>query len=248
MVLTRRLGLKALVAWPLTTRAEPAEPTAAPGQLSWVAGDLPPFASNPAGGPQGFAHELAQLMAKRLGRPGGVAYYPWARAVRLAESGQSYGIFPLTRTQEREARFRWLVPLMTVRQVFVGRPSSGARDLAQLRRLRVGVLRGSPLIKTLQAERFEHIVEAKDYRELLRLLQLETIQAIYAGLPMLEASIPAHGFEREPFQVLLSLGEAPLYMAASLGVSEEEAALWQRAFRELEADGSVAKLRQRYFR
>jgi len=104
MLLSRRCLLIATAAWPGMARAAPA--------LEWVAGNLPPFAWESAGVPHGLAQDLAVAMAQRLGRPTQVTYLPWARAVRTVEQGDHYGIFPLARTPDREARFRWLVPLM----------------------------------------------------------------------------------------------------------------------------------------
>lgn len=216
--------------------------------LEWVAGDLPPFAWMSASGPQGYAHELALALAGRLGRPQTVSYVPWARAVKLAEEGDHVGVFPLARTPDREQRFRWLIPLMTVRYSFVGKLAVRTMDMAELRDARVGVLRGSPIIKNLQAERFSHVVDGKDYRELLRLLDLGTIQVIYAGAPMLEAAIDEYGYQRAQFTTHGSLGEATLYMGASLRLAEDEAQRWLRAYQQLDADGTVTRLRKRYFR
>lgn len=216
--------------------------------LQWVAGDLPPFAWIGNNGPQGYAHELAIRMAQRLGRPLQVSYYPWARAVKMAKEGESYGIFPLARTPDRESHYRWLIPLMAVKYAFVGRADGPALSLEQLRKQRIGVLRGSPIIRNLQAEQFTDIVEAKDYKDLLRLLQLKAITAIYAGAPMLNAAIDEYGFERSQFQLHTTLSEATLYMGASLKLSDAEAERWIRAYQQLQADGTVARLQQRYLR
>lgn len=216
--------------------------------LSWVAGDLPPFAWQGSRGPEGYAYELAQLMAERLGRRDAVAFFPWARAVRMVEIGEAGGVFPLARTPDREHRFRWLILLMHVRYNFVGMAGEPARGLESLRRARVGVLRGSPIIRNLQAERFSHVIEAKDYKDLLRMLRRGMLTAIYAGAPMLNAAIELNGYARVEFQTLGTLGEADLYMGASLQMAEAEAELWLAAYRQLVADGSVARLHQRYLK
>jgi polar amino acid transport system substrate-binding protein len=249
----RRLTLAAgLALAPLLTLTAGQAPASEPGTpdspLQWVAGDLPPFAWISTNGPQGYAHELAIRMAQRLGRPLHVSYYPWARAVKMAKEGDHYGIFPLARTPDREQQFRWLIPLMTVRYAFVGRAGKTPQTLDQLRSQRIGVLRGSPIIRNLQAERFSQIVEAKDYKDLLRLLQMDAITAIYAGAPMLQAAIDEYGFERGLFQTHTTLGEATLYMGASLKVSDAEAERWTKAYQQLQADGTVARLQQRYLR
>lgn len=214
--------------------------------MRWVAGDLPPFAWQGRQGPQGYAYELARLMAERLGRSPDIEFFPWARAVRHAESSENCGVFPLARTPDRERRFRWLILLSHVGYGLFGRADRPLLSLDALRPLRVGVLRGSPIIQNLRAERFSDLVEAKDYRDLLRMLRSELLDAVYAGEPMLLAAMDLNGHARSEFRLHLTLGEADLYMGCSLRVSEAEAQRWQQAYRQLQAEGIVAGLRQRY--
>jgi len=219
-----------------------------PEQLRWVAGDLPPFVWQGRQGPEGYAFELAQLMTQRLGRSDAVEFCPWARAVRMTEEAENLGVFPLARTPDREAKFRWLVLLRHVRYSFVGRAGDASLGIEQLRHARIGVLRGSPIIKNLQAEKFSTIVEAKDYKDLLRMLRSDMLAAIYAGAPMLQAAIEQYGYPRSDFKTHASLGEADLYMGTSLRLSDGEAERWLQAYQQLVADGTVARLQQRYFK
>lgn len=221
-------------------------PAEATPSLQWVAGDLPPFAWAAPDGPRGFAHELAATMAQRLGRPSSILYVPWARAVRMVEQGPAYGIFPLARTPDREARFQWLIPLMAVRYGLFTLATESRLELDQLRQLRVGVLRGSPIAANLRAENFRTIFEAKDYRDLLRLLRERGLDVVYAGTPMLEAAMDEYGHARALFVLQATIGEATLYMAASLHVDAAEAQRWVDAYRQLEEDGTVARIRKRY--
>jgi polar amino acid transport system substrate-binding protein len=116
-----------------------------------------------------------------------------------------------------------------------------------LRTVRVGVLRGSPIVRNLRAESFTTIVEGKDYRDLLRMLVGGSLDAVYAGAPMMDAAMVEYGYTRQQFMTHHSLGEARLYVAASLGLAPEEAQLWRKAYQQLEDDGSVERLRRRYF-
>lgn len=216
-------------------------------QLEWVAGDLPPFAWRAADGARGYAHELVLMLAQHMGRSTQVSYYPWARAVQLTERSDRVGIFPLARTPDREKRFQWLVPLTTVRYVFITPATARRLSLDDLRTVRVGVLRGSPIVRNLRAESFTTIVEGKDYRDLLRMLVGGSLDAVYAGAPMMDAAMVEYGYTRQQFMTHHSLGEARLYVAASLGLAPEEAQLWRKAYQQLEDDGSVERLRRRYF-
>ena len=244
--LRRHLWLCALALAPWAARADPA-PGGTVRPLQWVAGDLPPFAWRSSAGPRGYAQELVQLMGQRLGRDVDVDYFPWARAVQLTERSDNTGVFPLARTPDREARFQWLVPLMTVRYVFLTAAGERRLGLAELRTRRVGVLRGSPIVANLRAERFTTIIEGKDYKDLLRLLAERGLDAVYAGGPMLDAALAEYGYPAEQFTPQQSLGEARLYIAASPGLAPAEAQRWLQAYEKLVEDGSVERLRRRYF-
>ncbi|MDC8774031.1 substrate-binding periplasmic protein [Roseateles albus] len=222
--------------------------SASAAELEWLAGELPPFVWQTQGGPQGLAYELATQMSTKIGRPLSMTFYPWARAVRMAEGGPNYGVFPLARTPDREAQFKWLIPLAHVNYTFFGRSGSKVDldALAALRGQRVGVLRGSPIIKNLQAEKFRHIVQAKDYKELLRLLAEDMIAAAYAGEPMLRAAIDEFKFRPQDFRSGLNLKSAELYMASSLALDGAEEERWLQAYRDLQADGTVARLQKKY--
>lgn len=234
--------------------AMPAHATS-PDKLAWVAGDLPPFIWQTKDGPQGLAYELMALMAARIGRPVEVKFYPWARAVRMAQEEGHYGVFPLARTADREAQFKWLIPLAHVNYSFFGRAGNGRaqhqyqhdlHDLNALRASRVGVLRGSPIIKNLQAENFQNLILAKDYKDLLRLLSEGIVDAAYAGEPMLRAAIADSTHRPQDFRVGASLKSAELYMASSLSLDQVEAERWLQAYRELQKEGAVSRLQQKY--
>lgn len=225
-------------------------PAKADGGIEWLGGDLPPFIWKEGGSPRGYGVELIVAMAERQNRQAVVDFYPWARAVATARNGDRYGVLPLARTPDREAHFRWLIRLAHVDYTFFARHDGGiARqvdDLEALRTRRIGVLRGSPIIANLQAEHFTRIVSATNYAELLRLLDVGSIDAAYAGRPMMTAAIAQSGYPGKHFVTGVSLGDADLYIGTSLKLDAHEAERWLQAYRALLADGTVTRLRRKY--
>lgn len=216
-------------------------------KLQWLGGDLPPFVWQGSNGTQGYAHELLTLMAQKLGRKPEVAFYPWARAVKLTIEGDNYGVFPLARTPDRETQFRWLIPLAHVHySFFASSAANGPLGLEQLRTQKIVVLRGSPIIKNLQAQGFTQIIEAKDYRDMLRMVSMGVVVAAYAGAPMLQSAMQEFGFKQGDYRMVATLGDADLYMGTSLRLAPAEAQLWLDAYRALEQDGSVARLQKKF--
>lgn len=248
----RFAGLCLLTIGLLTARPLQAAETGA--ELQWLGGDLPPFVWREQGRAQGYAVELLNALDRKMGRHSTLSFYPWARAVQMAEAGPAYGIFPLTRSAEREGRFNWLIPLGQVRHVFLARtdpsaraPTERTRPLEELREAQVGLLRGSsPIITMLRSKGFTHIYEATDYQELLRLLSQHMIDYVYGGEPMLRASLANSPYSAGDFQFVAALGDATVYMGASAAVSAAEAQKWQQAYEALSKEGEVARLKEKY--
>jgi len=215
--------------------------------LHWVGGDLPPFVWQADGRGQGYAHDLALAMARRLGRPEQVQFFPWARAVKLTAEGEPYGVFPLARTPDREQGFRWLIPLQRVDYtLFVRAAAPPELGLESLKTHKVVVLRGSPIINNLRAAGFQQLTDATSYRDMLRMLDEGMVAAAYAGRPMLRAAMREAQLAPARYREVANLGEAVLYMACSLSIGAEEAQRWVEAHKALEADGTAARLRERY--
>ncbi len=224
---------------------------AAEGQIKWVSAELPPYLWLQHNVPQGYVYELITAMSAQLGRKPDLSIYPWVRAIKMTKEGQNYGVFPLDRTADRESSFKWLIHLGTAPNRFFGkRPGSVNIEnatLEQLRGLRVGIVRGSSLEKDLHAQNFRNIQYEKDYQSLLKLLQLGGLDAVYSGYAIMTSAIEEYGFRLEDFSTGLNMGSAELYMASSMNVSEDEERAWRNAYEVLQKDGTVQKLRKKYF-
>lgn len=221
--------------------------------VRWSAGNLPPFAWQEGNEAKGYACDLIAAMGRKLGRPVEIQFYPWARAVKLTLESSNVGIFPLARTPDREDSFAWLIPLAKVDWVFLelrrrhgNRSAQGEARVKELQAMRVGVMRGSPIINNLHVRDFRRIHEGKDYKELLRMLTLGQIDAIYAGRPMILASVSSAGLDEAGFHITGTLGEATIFVAASKGIGDAEANRWRAAYESLRSDGTVAQLQRQY--
>ncbi|MFZ6722161.1 substrate-binding periplasmic protein [Undibacterium sp. Ji49W] len=219
--------------------------------IRWVTAEFPPFIWLQKDVPQGYAYELIAAMSSQMGRQPDLTFYPWSRVIKMGREGKSYGLFPLARTPERETSFKWLVPLSKVNYTFfghrTGKISIEKASVEQLRGMRIGIMRGSSLERNLQAKNFRHIVYEKNYQDLLKMLSLGGIDAIYAGYPMLTSAIEEYGFRLDDFQTGINLGSADLYLASSLGLHEKEEKAWKIAYETLQKDGTVMKLKNKYF-
>lgn len=246
----QRLRLRALLAVPALvlapSRAGAAEALA---PLRVVTSDLPPFAIDGQPDRPGVLVELVEQLFKRCGQPVKVEFYPWARSLVAAGSHTRIAILPLTRTPERESQFQWLLKLYVQHFVFINRSGRPVIDsVAQARRLRLAVLRGSPNLSQLQRHGFdtERVVQASSVEDMLRLLEKDFVDAIYGGDVINMDKVRGSGRDPAAFQPGLMLESGEVWLAAGGGFGDADRQLLKEAHQALLREGAVDRLFRAY--
>lgn len=219
---------------------------AAPEPLRLLAADLPPYAVAQDADHPGALVELAQEMARRVGAPATLAFYPWQRALALTAVQPRTLVLPLTRTPEREAQFRWLVRLRRQDFVFVGRRGVDLRDPAALARRPVAVLRGSPHKRLLQSLHFAVVAECASVRECMRMVSTGVVDATYGGEDIHRHAARLDGRHEADFTFSPVFRSGDVWLAGSLDLGQDEGRAWRAAHEAMRADGTLARLLRRY--
>lgn len=217
--------------------------------LRVVTGDLPPFAVEGHPEAPGVLVELVEQVLVRSGQPVRAEFYPWARAMATASSQARVAILPLTRTPEREAQFQWLLKLYVQHFSFINRSSQHAvTDLAQARRLRLAVLRGSPNVAQLQRHGFDvrRAIQANSVEEMLRLLEKGLVDALFGGDLVCMDKVRSSGRNPADFQIGLLLESREVWLAGGKGFSEADGQRLREAHQALLREGVVERLFQAY--
>ena len=106
--------------------------------------ESPPYHYLENGKVAGVAADLLRAACARAKLSCNIEVLPWARAMALTRLKPNALLFSLVRTPERDASFIWLSPIVTEPVWLFGRPDSPAiQSLADLNRVRVGVVNGS---------------------------------------------------------------------------------------------------------
>lgn len=251
MVGRHSLGRTVLAMWlllPLLLGTLPAQADEA-ARLSIVTGDLPPYAIE--GQPQhpGLHVEVVEQLLKRTGNPVKVSFYPWARAIALAQHGPHTAILPLTRTPEREAQYTWLVKLDTQHFVFINRQGDKPiTTLEQARKLRIVVLRGSPNLAQLLGRQFNEaqIVQATKLEDMVRMVERGIVDALYGGNVINMEKIRATGRNPASFQTGILVESADMWLAGGKDFGEHEAGAWRLAYEAMAKDGALLRIYRSY--
>ena len=232
---------------PLPTRAAPA-PAPAPGRsLRIVTTHLPPLVVENNEAAPGALHELVTELCKRIARAPAIQFVPWKRAVFLAGGTRATAIFPLTRLPERERNFRWLAPLYDENYVFFAQRGRAfdVRQPANMTHLRVTLIRGSTLTAVLTGMGYQHIVEAASVDEVHRFLVAGIADAALGELSIVRNLLRSRA-ALDDFNVSTPVRRTAAWLAGSLDFSESDAAAFQRALKEMKADGTYFAILKRY--
>lgn len=73
----------------------------------------------------GIDAEVVAALFKRAGVPYTLTLrFPWSRLQQLAEKSPGFAVFSLSRTPEREPKYKWVGPLSEIQIVLLKRPDS----------------------------------------------------------------------------------------------------------------------------
>ena len=214
----------------------------------WVSGEVPPFLSRGANGPEGYAFELFQRVVKQAELSAELQFFPWARALLMVQGGQAQAALVITRTPEREPQFRWLFPVGSFQFAILTRPEDGpmSHELGALRGRRIGSMRASASRAMLSAAGISTVVEGKDYPDLLNLLQRGIVDVVIGPEAVLRTLGARQGIGPEAVRSTTLDVNRELYAAAGPAMPD---AVYQRllvAYQQLVDNGFVAQLKKRH--
>ncbi|WP_158043667.1 substrate-binding periplasmic protein [Skermanella pratensis] len=245
----RRLVAAVLLIFPFTSASASAD------ELRLVAGELPPYAFHvppptvaEAGEPMGLVYEVVREVAWRIGHSGTVEFRPWVHAQELASTQPNTGILPLTRSPEREDKYRWLFNVITDDLVLVGGAGVDVRDLWSVRDRPVGVLRRSGADALLHGHGFNRVQTATEEWINAQRMKDRLIDAWLAPRLMVLYAYREVGGDVSELHIGQVVRRSEIWLAASKDISDQEARRWQDGFERVRADGTYDAILARYVR
>lgn len=223
---------------------------AAAQDLRLLAAELPPYTyqvpsasvSEQPGPGRGLIHDLVAEAARRVGHPGRIEYVPWFRAQEIAQAEPRVGILALTRSPEREERYRWLLHLYTDDLVLVGSPGVDVSDLARVRDRPVGVLQRSGAEALLRSLGFTRIAPQREEWMNAKAMKDRRIDAWVAPRAMVVHAVREVRGNLDVLQFGQVIRRSELYLAASKDLPDDEAARWGAAWAAMRADGTAERI------
>lgn len=223
-------------------------------ELRLLAAELPPYTyqvpsasvdEDPGPG-RGVIHDLALELARRVGHSGRIEYMPWYRAQEIAQTEPDIGILALTRSPEREDKYRWLCEMLADDLVLVGSPGVDVSDLSKVRDRPVGVLQRSGAEALVRALAFTKVSPQPEEWMNAKRIKDRSIDAWLAPRAMIVHAVREVRGNLDVLQFGQVVRGSEIWFAASKNLPESEARKWQAAFDAMRADGSWAAIQRRY--
>jgi polar amino acid transport system substrate-binding protein len=229
---------------------------ASAAELRLITAELPPYtfqippatvAEFPGPG-QGVVQEVVTEMARRVGHSGSIEYMPWARAQQIAMTEPNVGILSLTRSPEREDKYRWLAKIVGDDLVLVGGQGVDASSLDKVKNRPTGVLLRSGAEALLKEQGFTRIEASPEEWLNAKKMKERRIDAWLAPrLMVIYATQEVQG-DLSALNIGQIVRPSDIYLAASKDLPDAEAARWEKAFASMQADGSYERILQKYQR
>ena len=243
--------LAAILGW-----TPPATAQGRASELRLLAAELPPYTfqippanvSETPGVDYGLVLEVVSEMARRVGHSGRVEFMPWGEAQRIAQTQPNVGILALTRTPEREDRYRWLVNIVTDDLILVGSQGIDVSSLGNARERPVGVLGRSGAEALLKERGFTRIKAQPEEWMNARLIPQRRIDAWLAPRLMVIYAMHEIGGNLEALNFGEIVRRSEIFLAASKDLPDAEAQKWEQAFAAVRADGTYQRIVDEYSR
>ena len=221
--------------------------------LRLLAAELPPYTyqvpsasvSEQPGPGRGVIHDLVTEAARRSGHSGRIDYVPWFRAQEIAQTEPYVGILAITRSPEREDKYRWLLHLLDDDLVLVGSPGVDVSDLSKVRDRPVGVLQRSGAEALLKSLAFTRVSAQPEEWMNAKQMKDRMIDAWVAPRAMVVHAVREVRGNLDVLQFGQVIRKSELWLAVSKNLPDAEAKKWEDAWTAMKADGSVERIVRR---
>jgi len=212
--------------------------------------EVAPMAFVKNGKLQGFCVEVVQDIQRRLGESATITVLPWARAYHKAQTEPRIMLVCPKRTAEREHKFRWVGPLLSLQTGIYVKAGTHAKlaSLDEAKRLSgILVVRASYSYQDLTASGFHNLHEVNDVTGMVRMLMANRAPAMILERQQLEAALSEVGVDRQALSAVFEMQSPTSNLAFSHDVSEQTVRQWQAALDAMKRDGSYSKLYDNWF-
>lgn len=214
--------------------------TAAAGPLNILTEEYPPYNFKKDGAVAGASTEQVEMILKEAGIGYTIDLLPWARAYALTQSQAATCVYTTGHSDERDAAFKWVEPLLVDRMIMVRKAGSKAApaNINEAKGFVVGTQRGDFSEEFLKRNKFPMVDVAADLDLTFKKLMAGRIDMMMTSEKTFE-TMRAEGASVEAALML----DGRLYgLACNLAVADETIAQMQSILDRMIADGTQDRI------
>jgi len=197
----------------------------------------------------GFGVDVVRALAERTGDQVQLQQVPWLRALHMASTEPATGIFTVLRTAERDGQYQWVGPLLDVETALYSADNSrpSVRSLLDASRLgRIAVPRKWLAYSYLQQQGLNNLYGVETPEQMMRLARMGRAEFVVADTRSIATLAREEGLAPSQLQYQMPLMQQDSYIAFSLQTDARQVARWQQALDEMNRDGRLAQIKQRW--
>ena len=223
--------------------------TAVAADLNMLTDNHPPLHFQQGGELVGFGVDVVHALAERAGDQVHLQQVPLLRALHIATTEPATGVFTVMRTPEREAQYQWVGPLMDVETALYSAdnaqpPVSSLQQAASLGR--IAVPRKWLAYGYLQQQGLNNVYGVETPEQMMRLARLGRTEFVVADTLSIATLAREEGLAPSQLHYQIPLMKQGTYIAFSPQTDARLVARWQQALDEMNRDGRLEQLKQRW--
>nr|WP_319527765.1 ABC transporter substrate-binding protein [Pseudomonas laurentiana] len=223
--------------------------TAIAADLRMLTDNHPPLHFQQGGELVGFGVDVVHALAERTGDHVQMEQPPLLRALRAASTEPNTAVFTVLRTAEREPHYQWVGPLMEVETAMYARSDK----VRPIRSLQEASIVGQIVLPRkwlaygyLKEHGFSNLYGVETPEQMMKLLRLERADLVVADTFSIATLSHDAGLTPNELQYQFSFMRHGAYIAFSPQSDAHLVARWQKAFDDMNSDGSLQQLKQRW--
>ncbi|PTQ71087.1 ABC transporter substrate-binding protein [Pseudomonas sp. GV071] len=197
-------------------------------------------------GIDGISAELVREMFKRADIKYNLTLrFPWDRLYKLTQDNANYGLFSTTRTEARQALFKWVGPLANTSAVILAKPGSTLKlnSLEEANQYKLGAYKNASVSQYLEGKGMTPVNALRDQENVSKLME--------GKIDLWATTDPVGRYLAKQEGVnglvtVLRFNDNQLFLALNLNTPDEVVQRLQKALDAMRADGTVDKISSSY--
>ncbi|MGF6090429.1 substrate-binding periplasmic protein [Pseudomonas sp. 18173] len=217
--------------------------------LNLLTDNHPPLHFQQGGELVGFGVDVVRALAERTGDRVHLQQLPLLRALHVATSEPATGVFTVLRTAERDDLYQWVGPLLDVETALYSADNTRppVRSLPEAASHgAIAVPRKWLAYNYLQKQGLNNLYGVETPEQMIRLARLGRADYVVADTLSIATLAREEGLPPSQLHYQIPLMRQGSYIAFSLQTDARQVARWQEALDQMQQDGSLERLKQRW--